>query len=268
MSAHVFDEAIALTPMGEHQWAGNTHPAYANMVGPFGGITTAQVVAAMLQHPQRLGDPIALTVNFCAAVADGAFTISAIPVRTNRSTQHWTLAMTQGGETVFTGTAVTAVRRATWSLDEEAMPQCPPPTEVPVPERVAPMEFVKRYEQRVIAGPLPQVWDGSGDSSLSQLWVRDKPPRPLDFVSLAAISDIFYPRVFVRRSTHVPAGTVTLTTYFHVNAAEIAQVGDAYLLGQARAQAFRNGFFDQTAQLWSPAGVMLVSTHQLVYYKQ
>lgn len=268
MNRHVFDEAVALTAAGENQWAGQTHPAYANMVGPFGGITTAQVVQALLQHPQRLGDPIALTVNFCAAVADGAFVITAIPVRTNRSTQHWTLAMTQGEETVFTGTAVTAVRRATWSLDEEPMPQCPPPEAVALAQRPAPMEFVRRYEQRVVHGELPAVWDGSGEHSLSRLWVRDQPPRPLDFASLAAISDIFYPRVFVRRSTHVPAGTVTLTTYFHVNAAEIAQVGDAYLLGQARAQAFRNGFFDQTAQLWSQAGVMLVSTHQLVYYKQ
>lgn len=268
MSRHVFDEAVALTPLGPNQWAGQTHAAYANMVGPFGGITAAQVVNAMLQHPQRLGCPVALTVNFCAAVADGAFVITAIPVRTNRSTQHWTLAMTQGEDTVFTGTAVTAVRRETWSLDEEPMPSCPPPQDVPVPTMKPPMEFVRRYEQRVVAGPLPQVWDGSGESSVSQLWVRDNPPRALDFVSLSAISDIFFPRVFVRRSTHVPAGTVTLTTYFHVNATELAQVGEGYLLGQARAQAFRNGFFDQTAQLWSEAGTMLVSTHQLVYYKQ
>lgn len=265
---HLFDEAIALTPVAPHQWAGQTHPAYANMVGPFGGTTTAQVLHALMQHPQRLGDPVALTVNFCAAVADGAFLITATPVRTNRSTQHWTLAMAQGGDTVFTGTAVTAVRRDTWGLDDEPMPPCPPPQAVPLRSSKPPMEFVKRYEQRVILGDLPQVWDGSGSTSLSQLWVRDNPGRKLDWMSLAAMADIFYPRVFVRRSTHVPAGTVSLTTYFHASAQDIAQVGTDYVLGQARAQAFRNGFFDQTAQLWSQAGAMLVSTHQLVYYKQ
>jgi acyl-CoA thioesterase len=38
-------------------------------------------------------------------------------------------------------------------------------------------------------------------------------------------------------------------------------------LGQVRAQAFRNGYFDHTAQLWSEAGVLLATTQQLVYYK-
>jgi hypothetical protein len=40
------------------------------------------------------------------------------------------------------------------------------------------------------------------------------------------------------------------------------------LLGQAKAQAFRNGFFDQTAQLWSEAGVLLATSTQIVYYKE
>ena len=130
------------------------------------------------------------------------------------------------------------------------------------------MEFVSRYEQRPITGGLPLVWDGSGNSSLTQLWVRDQPPRPLDFASLSALADIFFPRVYIRRSTHVPVGTVSLTIYFHADASQVAQTGSGYLLGQVRAQAFRNGYFDHTGQLWNEAGVLLVTTHQLVYYKQ
>jgi acyl-CoA thioesterase len=268
MNQHPFDEAVALQAQADGSWLGHTSPAYANMVGPFGGITTAQALTAVLRHPGRLGDPVALTVNFCAAVNDGAFVVQARPVRTNRSTQHWVIEMQQDGQAVFTATAVTAVRRETWSLDEEAMPVCPPPHEVPLPQARAPMEFVKRYEQRPLTGGLPSVWDGSGDSSLTQLWVRDQPPRPLDFASLSALSDIFFPRVYIRRSTHVPVGTVSLSIYFHADAQQLAQTGSGYLLGQVRAQAFRNGYFDHTGQLWSETGVLLVTTHQLVYYKQ
>ena len=39
------------------------------MVGPYGGITAATVLNAVLQHPALLGEPVSLTVNFCAAVA-------------------------------------------------------------------------------------------------------------------------------------------------------------------------------------------------------
>jgi len=268
MSLHPFDEAIALQRQADGTWLGHTSPAYANMVGPFGGVTTAQALNAVLQHPERLGDPVSLTVNFCAALADGPFVVLARPARTNRSTQHWTIEVQQDGQAVFTGTAVTAVRRETWGVDEVPMPVCPPPQEVPLPGMRAPMEFVQRYELRAIAGYLPTVWDGSGDTSLSQIWMRDNPPRPLDFASLSALSDIFFPRVFIRRATHVPVGTVSMTVYFHAGAEQLAQTGTGYLLGQANAQAFRNGFFDQTSQLWNEAGVLLVTTHQIVYYKQ
>ncbi|CAM8671565.1 Thioesterase-like superfamily [Comamonadaceae bacterium] len=268
MSTHVFDEAIALQAQPDGSWTGHTHPAYANMVGPFGGITAAQALNGVLQHPERLGDPVSLTVNFCAALADGPFTVMARAARTNRSTQHWTIEIQQGDAIVMTGTAVTAVRRETWGVDEEPMPLCPPPAEVLPPQVMAPMEFVKRYEQLPVTGQLPAVWDGSGHSSLSQIWVRDNPPRPLDFASLACISDIFFPRVFIRRATHVPVGTVSLTVYFHASAEQLAATGTGYLLGQAQAQAFRNGFFDQSSQLWNEAGVLLVTTHQIVYYKQ
>ena len=39
-------------------------------------------------------------------------------------------------------------------------------------------------------------------------------------------------------------------------------------IGQARGQEFRNGFFDQTVQLWNEAGTMLATSHQIVYYKE
>ena len=119
-----------------------------------------------------------------------------------------------------------------------------------------------------MTGALPSRWDGGGDSSLSQLWMRDEPARPLDFCALAALADVFFPRVWLRRARQVPAGTVSLTVYFHAGRDQLADTGTGYLLGQARAQEFRNGFFDQTVQLWNQGGTMLASSHQIVYYKE
>jgi acyl-CoA thioesterase len=268
MEPHPFDQAIALTPLSDGVWQAHTHPAYANMVGPFGGITAAQAMQAVLLHPQLLGEPISLTVNFCAAVADGAFEVHARPARTNRSTQHWLIELRQADATVMTATAVTAVRRETWGVDEEPMPTCPPPEDCAPPAVHAPLPFTKAFEYRPVTGHWPGVWDGSGDTSLSQIWVRDHPARPLDFASLACLSDIFFPRLFIRRATLVPVGTVSMTVYFHAGSAQLQRTGDGYLLGQAKAQAFRNGFFDQTSQIWDRHGVMLATTHQIVYYKQ
>ena len=264
-----FDNAVALQPQPDGTQTGHTSPAYANMVGPFGGITAAQVVQSVLNHPQRLGEPVSLTVNYCAALADGPFTAVVRPVRTNRSTQHWTVELQQQGEVVVTATVFTALRRETWRHDEHRMPDVPAPetvTPVPPQNRVA---WLDRYEMRLLQGGIPQKWDGSerGDS-VTRLWVRDQPPRVLDHASLTALCDVFFPRVWRRRATPVPAGTVSMTIYYHADSALLRETGDEPLLGQAQAQGFRGGYFDQTAQLWNRRGELLATTHQVVYYKE
>ena len=269
MTQHPFDEAVALESTGPDTWQGRTSPAYGNMVGPFGGMTAAQALSAVLRHPQRLGDPVALTVNFAAALEDGPFEVIAHPVRTNRSTQHWTLEIRQKGQPALTGTAFTALRRETWDGIEHQMPQAPQPADVPLPRSGKRVEWVNRYEMRFVAGMLPLAWDGAeGEDSRTLMWVRDNPPRPLDFASLTALSDVFFPRIWLRRATFVPIGTVSMTVYFHADAARLQQVGTGYLLGQAQAQAFHAGYFDQSAQLWTEDGTLLVTTHQVVYYKE
>ncbi len=273
MNTHVFDQAIALTAVGDGLYAGATSPAYANMVGPFGGITAATALNAVMRHPALLGEPLSLTVNFCAALADGPFAVSAQPVRTNRSTQHWVVVITQTGssgedETVVTASVVTAARRSTWSVDDEPMPAVRAPAEVKPYTVPSPVEWIKRYEMRPIEGAIPHTWDGSGSDSRSRLWMRDAVPRALDLCGLAALADVFFPRIWLRRATRVPAGTVSMTVYFHAGSAQLAEVGHGWVLGQARAQAFRNGFFDQTALLWSESGHLLCSSHQVVYYKE
>jgi acyl-CoA thioesterase len=269
MTEHVFDAAVKLAPQGDGAWQGATSPPYGNMIGPFGGMTAAQALQAVLLHPQRLGEPVAFTVNFAAAVADGSFTVHARPARTNRSTQHWTIEMRQGDATVLTATAVTALRRDTWSVPEARMPEMPRPSDMARAERPGSVEWIKRYDMRVAEGGPPMAWDGAvGESSRSRLWVRDDPPRPLDFASLTALSDVFFPRIWRRRASMTPIGTVSMTVYFHAGNDMLASTGDGWLLGQAQAQAFRNGFFDQSAQLWNEAGELLVTTHQVVYYKE
>lgn len=265
---HPFDTAVALASRAQGVHHGRTSPAYANFIGPYGGITAAQCVRAILDDPRRLGDPVSFTINFAAAVADGGFEIQTRPARTNRSTQHWTVELRQGDEVVATATAITAVRRPTWGGHEARMPQAPRPADVPRTTRGG-VEWLKRYEMRFVTGTIPKDWDGRGaDDSLSQLWVRDDPPRPLDFAALAALADVFFPRIWLRRARQTPLGTVTMTVYFHADAAELERAGAGYLLAQARGQGFAGGYFDHGGQLWSEAGELLATTHQVMYYKE
>ena len=262
-----FDQAIALQSLSVGHYSGCTQSAWLNMVGPFGGITAAVLLNAVMQHPNRLGNPLSFTINFCAGVAEGAFEIMAKPARTNRSTQHWTIELLQAGSTVITATAVTAVRRTTFSSIESHMPIVAPANEFSRAE-AALLPWTQRYDMRSLTGHLPTVWDGVEGDTLTQMWVRDVQERDVDFPSLTAMADSFFPRVYLRRRTFVPIGTVSMTVYFHADAAELATLGNSFVLGQAKAQCFYNGFFDQSAQLWCEAGALLATTHQVVYFKE
>ncbi len=266
---HPFDAAVRLSAEGGNRFSGTTSAAYANMVGPFGGITCAVLLQAVLVHEQRQGDPIASTVNFAAPIVDGAFEIEAIPVRTNRSTQHWIVQLLQREAVAATATVVLAARRETWSAPEAVPPSLPPASTLArMPLTGAPV-WVHRYDLRFAEGGLPDSFDGREQPhSRSEVWMRDEPARPLDFASLAALCDSFFPRIFLRRRTFAPVGTVSLTTFFHADAAALARQSDRHVLGAARAMNYSNGFFDQSAEIWGDDGELLASSHQLVYYRE
>jgi len=69
---HLFDAATRPFAAGS-RWRGRTSPDYWGFVSPFGGFTAATMLRALMEHPQRAGDPVALTVNFCAPIAEGDF---------------------------------------------------------------------------------------------------------------------------------------------------------------------------------------------------
>lgn len=266
---HPLDGAVRLHALADGEYDGHTSPAYANMVGPFGGAIAAPMLNAAMLHPARLGNPLALTVNFAGPVADGGFRISARAVRTNRSTQHWSIELRQGDEVAATATAVFAVRRETWSSTEIGFPVVPPAAQLerhpPLPRAV----WTQRYDMRFATGAPGDPSNPPDDAdSHSCQWIADDPPRPLDFLSLVAISDSFFPRLFLRRPKWVPAGTVSMTTYFHADTAMLAAQGPRPVLGSARSNRFGLGYFDQSAEVWSDDGMLLATSHQVVYYKE
>ncbi|MCV7414148.1 acyl-CoA thioesterase [Mycolicibacterium litorale] len=265
---HPFDEAIELEPTElAGRLRGRTRPDWANMVGPFGGMTAAVLLRAVEVQPERIGEPLALTVNFAAPVADGPFDIAVKAVRTNRTNQHWLVELWQDGAVKTNATAVFGLRRDTWSDTERAVPPVPAPADVAesgLPDMIV---WARNYEMRYVEGGVPGPGAQPEPSSVTTLWARDRRGRALDFPSLTAMSDIFYPRVFLRQGAMSPAGTISLTTYFHADAQALHAAGGDFVLARAEANRFSRGYFDQSAELWSAAGELLVTTHQLVYFK-
>lgn len=144
----------------------------------------------------------------------------------------------------------------------------PPADSLPPASAAFRPPWVGRYDMRFADGDMPQAFDGVEQAhSVSRQWVRDEPPRPLDHAALASICDGFFPRIYIRRRAPSPIGTVSISSYFHADAALLAAQQGRHVLGVAWASNFRNGYFDQSAQVWSAEGELLAVSHQMVYYR-
>lgn len=266
---HPLDEATTLTAAGERRATGRTHPAYANMAGPFGGTTAATLLRAVLDDPARIGEPIALTVNFCGPIADGDFEVSWTEKRTGRTVQHWTVDLVQNGKVAATASVVCARRTETWTHRPATMPATPPAAEVPPLDLGARRGWIQRYAFRFVEGP-PEFGnppEGEPRGARTTCWLSDLPERPLDFLSLAALSDAFIVRIIQVRGKPGPMGTITLTTYFHADGETLAANGARPILGVADANIFNRGFADQEASLWRDGGLLLATSVQQSFYR-
>jgi acyl-CoA thioesterase len=270
---HPLDRATALGGApGDAVRAARTSDAYWTFISPFGGVSAATALRAVLEHPDRVGDPLALTVNFCAPIEKGELAVHAKRVRANRSSQHWQVEFRQGdgAEPVLTASIVTAVRRETWSHRPSASPVSLPSWDAtPAFDNRASLTWVSQYEFRFAEGA-PEIGEMTVDpprSPRSVLWMRDATPRPLDFLSLAAMSDAFFGRIFQVIGRIPPFGTVSMTTYFHAAADELAAHGPAPLAAVADARVFHRSFCDQSAELYSAGGQLLATAVQVAYFR-
>jgi acyl-CoA thioesterase len=265
---HLFDDATRVTA-GDSRWRGQTSEDYWAFVGPFGGVTAATILRALCDHPQRTGDPLVLTVNFCALIAQGGFDLDVRLVKANRSTQHWTVELTQDGTEVMTlATAVFAERRPSWSHQQSQFPNAPPFEQIP-PYRQVAASWIKQYDFRFAEGgpDFGGVPRAAPANAFSKLWIGDRIPRRIDFLSLMSMSDAFFGRIFHVRGELVPFGTVSLTTYFHTDAQELAGEDISRVLAVADASIFHRSYGDQKGELWSPNGRLLATTQQIAYFK-
>lgn len=266
---HLFDEATRVTA-GDSRWQGRTSNDYWAFVGPFGGVTAATILRALMDHPQRAGTPLAVTVNYCAPIAAGDFDLDVRLVKANRSSQHWCVELTQnGGEVATLATAVFAERRPSWSHQPAPFPQAKPFEQLrPYPKIAA--TWANQYDFRFadgdpdLSGTAPRTEPAS---AFSKLWIGDRVPRKIDMLSLMSMSDAFFGRVFHARRQMVPFGTVSLTTYFHAEAEDLAAEDASRVLAVADAKIFHKSYGDQNGELWSPGGRLLATTTQIAYFK-
>jgi hypothetical protein len=266
MTATIFDTATHVCPVAAHRWQATTDERYWHVLGPFGGWTAAMLLNAVTSEDAFKGDPLAITINFMAPLKPGAIDIQTRLVRPNRTTAFWNAEMRQGNDAsdaIIQAMVTAAPRRPADSFEALAMPMVRPPEDLePVSGEGAPM-WIKRLDLRIDSG-MP-FRDVGGTSTIG--WIRDADQRPLDYLSLLMFADTPFPRTMVKYAELRMTATVSLSVYFHASAAELAAVGDDFVMIDVDARRSSGGFFDQRVHLWSRSGVLLATSEQMVWMR-
>ena len=260
----VFDDSLALAPAGPGRWIGVASPLYEAVIGVFGGWTVALLLKAVLVEPEASGSPVSITVNFIAALPPGAeIVVDVTRLGATRSLAHWRCDLRLAGADAVVATAIVimASRRDSDSRTEPKMPVVPPPEELegyfPPFARQPPLES---------RSPMPPPPFNKPDSRTLS-WERDASGRTIDVLTLALLSDLGAPRIFLVSPGPRPSATLTLSVTFLAGPDELAACGDDFILADMIATRIEQSTVGSRKDMWSRAGTLLATSEQLCWFR-
>ena len=261
--------AIPLTPIAPGRWTTPAGPEWSNPGGGlWGGYAIGLCIRVLEREPEAVGEALSLTLTYVAALPHGELDIRTRRLRQGGSVGVWEVELLPAGsDQVGVHAVVTMARRPqTPDFAFAKMPDAPDPESLPSPE--APSEAMGHYgasafDRRTLDGFPPTP---SGDSR-SLAWVRSR-RGPLDKALLGMITDNSAPRAMYALGPTIMTTTLSLTAYLHATAAELAEVGDDFILVECEGRVGGGGASDERSSYWRRDGKLLATSEQLAWYRE
>ena len=260
-----FDEATAITPAGGGVFSAVCDPAWDAPRGPNGGYLAAIVLRAMaarLEDPSRPARSI--TLHYLRPPRGGPLQIDVVVERSGRTLSTLSARVTQDDRLCVVAIAAFAgafadVEGARFSAP---IPDVLPAAQVDVlPAHEAAPPIRHRFVMRHAIGPEPF---SGGQEALTGGWISLHEPQPLDAATLAFYADAWLPPVFSRLAVPLAAPTIDLTIHFRDPSAAASVAPDEPVLGVFRSDYASDGLTESDGELWSPDGVLLAHSRQLM----
>jgi len=265
------DDALdmPLTRLGPGRWRTHAGAMWSNPGGGlWGGYAIGLCIRVLEAEREALGEPLSLTLAYAAALPSGDLDIRTRRLRQGGSVGVWEVEVTAAGsEEVGVHGVVTMARRPdTPTFAFATMPDAPDPESLPSPD--VPGEAARHYgasafERRTMEGFPPTP----GDSSRSLAWVRSR-HAPMDKALLGMVTDNSAPRAMYALGPQVMTTTLSLTAYLHATLADLAAVGNDFILVECEGRVGGGGASDERSSYWRRDGKLLATSEQLAWYRE
>jgi acyl-CoA thioesterase len=247
----------------DHHFEGKLDKSWWVVRGPHGGYLGSILLRALteaLEEPER--HVRSLTVHFLAAPDDGPFRIETTIERAGRSITFMSARMSQGDRCVAVALAAFSVAWSGPEFNDAEMPDVTGPEDAfrfPVDQPDFP-PFLRNFDMRWAVGDVP--FTGADRAELGG-WMRLAEPRIADAILMTTYADAWPPVVFPRLTEPVVCPTVDLTIHFRSALPVAGNHPEDFYLGVFGSRLGRDGFFEETGEIWSPDGELLVQSRQL-----
>jgi acyl-CoA thioesterase len=250
---HPLDVDTALEPVTPTRWRGTVSDRWWVVRGPFGGYVAAFLTRAMMaavDDPARR--PRSLTVHFVEPPQAGPVELCATVERSGRSVTSLNLRLEQDGWPVALALGSCAV----WRDGEPEWADTAPHARKPdAYGRLSPAGPMPRFHDWLDIRPVHSIFSGR---PRNLAWLRFEPPRPLDHLALAALSDGWMPAAFSKLGRFAGAPTLDLTIHFRAPVAS-----GEWVLADYRSRFSAGGVWEEDGELWAPDGTLLAQSRQL-----
>lgn len=262
--AYKLDSTLHLDRREDDVFEGRTDQTYWNLIGPYGGWIATIMLKAVSQDSATGFEPLIVSVDFLKAPQEGTIILRRWCDRAGRTASFWRVTLEMPDGTLCARAQITlAPHRETLEFSESLMPDVPDAADVePFDGSLLPVKWARCYDTRIVKG----AFGAKAADSHSLVWIRDTDGRPLDHLSLMAISDSPLPRLFLATGKVSNISTISMTTYLHASESELAAIGSELLLVDCQSERAGGGFYDQHSKFYSPHGRLIATSHQMVWY--
>jgi acyl-CoA thioesterase len=265
MRSTQFDRDIALTPISAGRYHIDISDSWNVMLGPNGGYIAAIILNGMKTVLPDVHTR-SITFHFLTASVAGDAELQVDIEKKGRTLSTVTAKLTQGERTIAMAIATLANARENYSFCDLTPPIVPIPnkisaTNVMGPDMPGHVPFRDHYDQLLAIGPTPP--ETSVEASVGG-WTRFRENRAFDDLAIVAISDSWFPGLFLKDTPEpVHAPTVDHTVHF-VSSVPLASISiDDYLLVQFTTSIAQEGYLIENGWIWSPEGILIAQSRQL-----
>lgn len=260
------DQSIKLSPLGDEAFLCDPSEAYWNFSNAFGGWAVAVAVEAVSRVPNVRGDLLSVNATFPDALARAPLTVSTRKIRERARTDFWRVEFfdhAAPADPLFCADIVMAAPRSSEQGYQPPMPDIKAPEDIPPMPLPPGPQWLADYDQRLVKGRPFSI--AKRPDSIT--WLRDTDGRPLDATGIASISDTFMPRIFFASNTMPMCSTVSYSLSLFASAAELAEIGNDFLLLEAESAVIANGAYDQRGRIRARSGRVLAVTNQVAFFR-